>query len=263
LDVDLISIAPSKFHHFGQGRGDHNPHRVTMLRRREHEKPQTPPRPFTESVVGQIERMSDCGTAANGENQHIVDLRKRSPSRRLKLVTTHGDNIVAMAARASAAWNFIFKVNYEEALSIGFLERDAVALSSIGLPQFSAPHIYLEPPCYSTTDHLILGFDEDENRILYYKTDGHVSCLLGDGRRQYVSPGITEFVSCLLALSEPVDHAIEIVGHDVFEKGPFPKKLVSDFSKRIDELVGAHTAQTSFWTTEINRMFALGSQEGA
>jgi hypothetical protein len=167
-----------------------------------------------------------------------------------------------LATRMSVVWDFIFKIEYDEALNVGFLERDAIALSVLGMPNFAAPHIWLDRPEPRADNFIFLGEDADGQSILYDKMDGRVCCILHDGRKVYVSPGILEFTKCLLTLAESIDRTIEIVGPGVYENGPFTADMISDLSKSIDDILGSWSAHNSFWATEINRMSSLSPKDG-
>jgi hypothetical protein len=142
------------------------------------------------------------------------------------------------------------RVDYEEAINLGFLEKDAVVLHEIGFPEWVAPNIWIHEPSVYKDGFILMGEDRDDRKIIY---KGGVVYVEGKDKPLLMASSLYELLEILYMYAIMIDKALEEVGRNAAQDNIIPDNLILELEEFVKAKFLNLNVDDHFWAQDIAR----------
>jgi len=142
-------------------------------------------------------------------------------------------------------------VRYQEAINLGFVEKDAVVLNEIGLPEFIAPNMWLHEPSLYKAAFILMGKDRDDRKIIY--KDGTVYVEEND-KLLLMANSIYELLEILYTYKVMIHKAGEELEDFDARENMIPDHLILEFEDFAKTKFANLNVDDHFWAQDVARL---------
>lgn len=140
----------------------------------------------------------------------------------------------------------------QEAIKLGFLERDAIILNDIGLPSFVAPNMWFSGASLYKDGFIMIGEDRDNRKIIYEIAKGHLYVESSD-KLLLMACSLYDLLEILYMYAVMIDKSLEESGCNAATDNLIPDHLILEFEEFVKAKFRDHKVIDNFWVEEITR----------